>query len=56
MLIAEILTIAASTLLLINEFRNISKSKIIENFINETHVIKDRLDCIEQTLVKLLDR
>lgn len=56
MLIAELITIAASSLLLINEFRNISKNKILENFVNETHVIRDRLDAIEETLLKLLDR
>jgi hypothetical protein len=53
---AEIITITASILMLINEFRNFSRNKIIEKFIIESHVIYDRIDAMEKTLVKLGDR
>lgn len=56
MLIAEIIATAASLILLINEVRNISKYKILDKFVNEIHVLRDRLDLIEETLLKLLNR
>ena len=53
---SEIITIAASSLMLINEIRNFSRNKIIEKFIIESHIIYDRLDSIEHTLVKLVQK
>lgn len=53
MLVAEFITIAASGLLLVNELRNLDKSRMLNRFVNEVHIIRDRLDAIEQTVIKI---
>ena len=56
MAVAEIIAVSASCLMLINEIRNLSRNKIIERFIFESHVLIDRLDTIEKTLIRLINK
>ncbi|AFY75253.1 hypothetical protein Syn7502_03401 [Synechococcus sp. PCC 7502] len=54
MALSELILIGSSCLVLFSEFKKLKQDEILSKFVSESHVILDRLDIIEETLIKLL--
>jgi hypothetical protein len=56
MSLADLLMLCAAVLVLASEFKNFKRDELLSKFVLEAHIISDRLDAIEKTILKLLEK